>query len=599
MQWQTVRCRSDPVSKLIFLGIDGMDPVITEEMLGAGLLPNLKAVAALGSYSRLATMNPPQSPVVWASIATGKIPSDHGIYDFIHRDHATYRPFLSLHRQVGGKYVNPVKGDTYWERLAARGVPATLLKWPMEFPPRPFNGRLLAGLGVPDIRGMLGRYTVYTTSPETIFPDCKGRVVHVSPSAGRFRSEISGPFTASLSGRKETMLPFTVEYGDSMATLAIGRQVVELRTGAWSPWVSFRFDVGFFRTVTAIGRFLLQETEPGLRLYLTPLQVGCDSQEMPIATPAGYATELRDAVGHYATLGMAEDTAALNDGALNDGEFIELCDLVMQEREQLFMFELNRFKSGLLSCVFDTTDRIQHMFWRMRDPGHPLHDPTLMERHGDVIGRYYRWVDRIVGTVRELHPDATIMICSDHGFTSYSRSLHLNRWLVDAGYMVLNEGIPACELMYEAVDWSKTRAYACGFSSIFLNCIGREKHGVVHPDEADGLKREISSELLQLSESGKPVICRMHDTTTLYSKSVSPDEMPDLLTGFNHGYRASWQTAVGGVPAGPVLEDNLRKWSGDHCCESSLVPGIYFTSQRGKIPDSVTDLASLLLSELQ
>ncbi|MBI4652323.1 alkaline phosphatase family protein, partial [Candidatus Desantisbacteria bacterium] len=141
------------MNKLIFIGIDGMDPKITEQMMDAGHLPNFSRLASNGSYKKLNTLNPAQSPVVWSTISTGVYPGEHGIFDFILRDPASYKPYLSLQQIKDGKYINPVKAETFWEKRAGDGIGSVILKWPMGFPPRPFtDGRMLAGLGVPDLR---------------------------------------------------------------------------------------------------------------------------------------------------------------------------------------------------------------------------------------------------------------------------------------------------------------------------------------------------------------------------------------------------------------------------------------------------------------
>ena len=53
---------------------------------------------------------------------------------------------------------------------------------------------------------------------------------------------------------------------------------------------------------------------------------------------------------------------------------------------------------------------------------------------------------------------------------------------------------------------------------------------------------------------------------------------PDLLIGYNDGYRTSWDCATG-VVSGPVFEDNVKAWSGDHCVDPRLVPGVFFCNQ--------------------
>ncbi len=565
-------------NKLILIGIDGMDPVIAESMMESGELPNFARLAKAGQYNRLETVVPPQSPVVWASIATGENPGVHGVFDFIHRTPATYLPTLSLFRTERGRYVNPVRSTTFWERIATRGISASLLKWPMGFPPRPFEGKLLAGLGVPDIRGMLGVYTVFTSAPQDLPADAKGRVMPVVSRGGRIATEIFGPFSASLTGKKEAATPLEILIEGDLLRCRAGRQTFTLRLGEWSGWLALTFDIGFFRNVTGLCRFYLKSLKPEFVLYMTPVNVDYESTEFPLATPAGYAAELCRENGPYATLGMAEDTNALNDGVLDDDEFLSLSSSIMDERERLFYYELSRFKEGLLACVFDTTDRVQHMFWRMMDSAHPMYDAEQAERYGDVIAGLYRRMDRILGTVRERCPDARIVICSDHGFSTFRRTVHLNTWLEKNGFMTLKPGERSCDGLFDNVDWSGTRAYAVGLTSIYLNMADREKYGIVTGEARAALKREIAGRITAFSDFGQPVVHEVYDTQSLYSGAQQP-EGPDLVVGYKTGYRGSWQTAVGGVPDGEVIEVNLKKWSGDHCCDYSLVPGVFFFSE--------------------
>ncbi|NVN91166.1 MAG: alkaline phosphatase family protein [Desulfuromonadales bacterium] len=565
--------------KFIFIGIDGMDPTIAEQMMDDGHLPNFSRLKSQGQYDRLTTTNPPQSPVVWATIATGANPGEHGVFDFIERKPGTYIPSLSLFRIERGQYQNPVRSITFWERISSEGISASLLKWPMGFPPRYFEGKLLAGLGVPDIKGMLGTYTLFTTVPETFPADAKGRIVPVVPHRGRIDTEIHGPYAASLRGRKEVTCPLKIMVEGEAAHFLAGKQQFSLREGEWSNWHEVTFDVGLFRSTTGLCRFYLKKLNPEFVLYMTPVNVGYESSEFPISTPSGFARELSRQIEPFATLGMAEDTNAFNDGVLDEDEFLALCSSIMDERERMFFHELSHFKKGLLACVFDTTDRIQHMFWRMRDSGHPLYNEDLSHRYGDVISGYYRRMDRIIGTVMERFPDACLAVCSDHGFSTFRRAVHLNTWLVENGFMVLKSGAKGCEGLFDSVDWSKTKAYAIGFTSLYLNVHNREKSGSVLSEEISSIKRSLSDKLTGFYDRGQRVIHEVHDSQTLYHGPEQP-KGPDLVVGYSAGYRASWQTAVGGVPDGPIIEDNLKKWSGDHCCDASFVPGVFFSNAR-------------------
>ena len=74
----------------------------------------------------------------------------------------------------------------------------------------------------------------------------------------------------------------------------------------------------------------------------------------------------------------------------------------------------------------------------------------------------------------------------------------------------------------------------------------------------------------------------MFDTATLYDGPYL-ENAPDLLIGYNAGYRMSWDCATG-VVAGPVFEDNTKPWSGDHCIDPRLVPGVFFCNRHDRRP---------------
>ena len=104
--------------------------------------------------------------------------------------------------------------------------------------------------------------------------------------------------------------------------------------------------------------------------------------------------------------------------------------------------ELEAFKQGFFYCLFDTPDRIQHMFWRFTEPDHPANrglPPSAEFAH--VIDDCYRRCDAVVGKALEFSDDDTLFIAlSDHGFNSFRRGVHLNTWLYDNGFLALREG---------------------------------------------------------------------------------------------------------------------------------------------------------------
>ncbi len=130
------------------------------------------------------------------------------------------------------------------------------------------------------------------------------------------------------------------------------------------------------------------------------------------------------------------------------------------------------------------------------------------------------------------------------------------------------------------MDWTKTKAYSLCLTGLYLNCEGREAVGIVSPAAAtENLKKELISKLngLEDSDTGEVAVTEVFDTAKLY-KGPYLGNAPDLLIGYNRGYRISWDGATG-VVSGPVFEDNRKAWSGDHCIDPRLVPGVFFCNR--------------------
>ena len=581
---------SSAYKKVIVLGIDGLDPKIAGQLMAQGRMPNLAKLAQEGTFSPLATVDPPQSPVCWSGMATGSNPGRHGIYDFIIRNPKTMLPDLSLVKLKsslfgGGEYINPVSGDTFWIKAAQAGQKATVVRWPVTFPAQGKGVRMLAGLGTPDVKGTLGRYAFYTDK-DLDDTHSRGAIVKVKFQGGWAETHVYGPMTASFGRKSAAKVELRLKRrGDKL--IFQGAADFSLAVGQWSDWLRFKFDLGFASgSVRGMGRFYLTSLDP-LELYLTPIQIDPDKPSFPLSNPEDYAAELAKAVGGpYATLGMPEETKGLSEERIPDGAFWEMCSSIHAERAAMYDFELGRHKEGLLAFVFDTSDRIQHMFYRLKDPAHPLFDPKLAAKLGRAIDDHYAVMDGIIGkTLAACGDDTALIICSDHGIGSYTRSVNLNLFLAQAGYLAFKAHDPKDPgELFAHLDWKKTQAYALGFGSVYLNLEGREKDGLVKPgDQAKELAHRIAADMMKIKDGSKQVIAAVHHKEDIYSGPLT-QQAPDLVVGYHLPYRVSWTTAVGGQ--GPELfEDNTQKWSGDHCVDSGFVPGTVASNLKLNIGD--------------
>ncbi|MCH8820289.1 MAG: alkaline phosphatase family protein, partial [Acidobacteria bacterium] len=248
---------------------------------------------------------------------------------------------------------------------------------------------------------------------------------------------------------------------------------------------------------------------------------------------------------------------------------------------RMFFDALEKTRRGVVICVFDITDRIQHMFWRYLESEHPANRDKDVKEHKHAIRDLYQKMDDLVGRVLEtLDQDTVLMVMSDHGFKSFARGVNLNSWLHQNGYLAVKER-PTGREWFEEVDWTRTRAYALGLGGIYLNVEGREARGCVQPgEERERLKAEIIERLggLHDEELSTAAVGKVYDTSVAY-QGPYVEEGPDLVVGFKPGYRVSWTCATGAVTES-VFEDNEKSWSGDHCMNPPDVPGIFFCNRK-------------------
>jgi len=639
------------IKRFIVVGLDGQDPKLTDRFLKEGKLPHFAKLAEMGCYHRLTTTFPSVSPVAWSSFSTGSHPARHNIYDFLDRDRRTYLPVLSS-TKIGsvdrrlriGKYKIPLgkpelrllrKSKPFWKILGEHNIWSTVLRVPITFPPDKFYGAQLSAMCVPDLLGTQGTFTFFSTRQGGENIKEGGVRVHLSPNGaggnadpggrghgdvgGRvqmnhFETALEGPENDLVEGNPLMTIPVVIDIDRAarLVHVVIGGDKHTLEPGKLTGWVDIAFKAAPGVKIRGICRMLVTEMDEHFGLYITPISFDPEKPAMPVSHPSYYSTYLAKKIGKFSTLGLAEDTWALNEGVIDDGAFLQMTYDIDKEREDMFFAALDKLRKGALVCVFDATDRIQHMFWRYLEDDHPAAVAAAAARaaandgvagepeHKDAIERLYIHNDKLVGRVMEQMRDGdTLVVCSDHGFNSFRRGVNLNTWLHENGYLHLEEGVDGCAEWLRGVDWSKTKAYAIGLTGVFLNMAGREEQGIVQPGaEAQAFKEELIGKLTGLvdEEKGGVGIRELFDTQVLYQGPYL-ENAPDLLVGYNAGYRCSWDMATG-VVAGKVFEDNTKAWSGDHCIDPRIVPGVLFCNRKIDVDDpALIDIAPTVLQQ--
>jgi predicted AlkP superfamily phosphohydrolase/phosphomutase len=599
--------------RLIMLGFDGVDPRWLEQWAAEGKLPNLsglmKANAGAG-YRKLRSTNPPQSPVAWTSFATGTEPGDHGIFDFIGRE--LKGPLNVLPKVATTSFEVPAAGPPvarnlrtgmpFWQLLGNAGVKVVALNVPYSFPPDPMReGRMLSGLGVPDLRETNSTFTyagTEVTDDQVAHPPGGGAMVKLTMSGDSGSFELEGPSVAGGDGaRMKLPVRLTRTKGEAPLRVELAGQTLDLKLGEASPFVAVTFSAAG-RDVHGVLQLVALEAGAQTRLFVTPISFDPKQPYSPIAYPKEFSGQIADELGGpFKTVGWDHDTSALNAEVLDDDQFLADMERIEKQRKQMLFARLDKPDWDLLIWVSTATDRVAHMFYRLIDPKHPRYDAALAAKNGGAIEAEYRRMDGIVGEVlAKLRPDDTLLILSDHGFHNYRRGLHVNQWLRQQGLLALKAGLTKTDKQFFMdVDWATTKAYALGTGQVYLNLKGREAQGIVTEQEAPAVLEAIRSGLTALRDGDAKVVDAVYVGAQVFAGGRKADA-PDLQVAFAENYRTSWETILGGVPEG-LFADNTKKWSGDHAASDvDQTPGVLLSNRPlGSAKPAIVDLAPTAL----
>ncbi len=584
--------------KLIILGIDGMDPTLVRKYIKEGKLPNIKRMTEQGGFIDLQTTDPPQSPVAWSAFITGLDLDGHGIYDFVHRDPVHLESYLSTSRvepeetimgvipNGGGEYELLRGGQAFWQKLEQEKVGATMVKIPANFPPARTNANeSMSGMGTPDLLGTYGTFQFYSDEPEWQNKHVSAAEVHMVNFAN------TNVVTSTLVGPgANAEIKISVDKAQSMALIDLAGEKVILQAGEWSEWTPVDFGVGITGSADAHGmvRFYLRGVAP-FRLYVSPINTDPLASDWHISEPPTWSEEMAKKIGRFYTQGMAEDTKALVGGVLSDEEFLAQTELVFEERIAMLRYEMARYEGGLLFFYFSSIDQTSHMYFgAMERDALPQYAP-----YKHVVPELYQRMDKVVGEVLDWAGNTPVVIMSDHGFAPWTYKVNLNTWLAQQGYLsLLPEGKLGKGILGH-IDWENTQAYALGLNQLFLNLKGREAQGAVAPEERDvviqRLKRDLES--WRYAETGERVVTKaMRAPEGQYA-----DRAPDLIIGYNRGFRSSDSSAMGAVGQ-EVIQRNEGHWNGDHCMHASHVPGVLISTKAlGVTEASLVDFAPTVL----
>lgn len=234
--------------------------------------------------------------------------------------------------------------------------------------------------------------------------------------------------------------------------------------------------------------------------------------------------------------------------------------LSIKQREAVLRGLLDAHPVDVLFTVQEAPDRLQHVYYRYMDPSDPLYGSPEAKPIRDAVGECFAAIDGIIGLLEDwAGSDGGILVCSDHGFTAWEVSVHLNALLQEWGYLTLKPAARAMQTgaaralvpvakrflprrfareakgkTFAAVDWTKTKAFASPIpqQGIFINVEGRERFGSVPISQVEDLKAELVERLRSLrAPDGAPVTDHVWRSEEVFHGDAlqgAPDVLPVL-----------------------------------------------------------------------
>jgi predicted AlkP superfamily phosphohydrolase/phosphomutase len=585
--------------RLVYLALDGIGADAVETLIARGTLPHLAELKSRGGYARLLPTPPASEEALWASFAIGAGPGHHGLFDFTVPDLATRRPLIAdsaieppsfrfrLWRKTPPQALRRRQGTAFWTLLDERGVPVELLFLPVTFPPDTLSlGRMISGLGTPDLRLTRSTFTVLTTgeleSERIAVPG--GQIVRLRSEGEDLIGEIEGPPDprSNTPARLKQEVAIRVEASGFAAHIEIGGIRRTLRQREWGDLLPATFSFSPFTKATGWVRPYLINTSP-LAVYFSPVNLDPENPYVPFSFPPGFAGELWGLVGPFETIGWVEDTFALNAGVLKEKPFLECVHRALLNRISLIEREIGRADWRFFAAALLSFDRVAHTFGHLAADGAAGAAAT-----GSALETIARRLDELIGTVGEgLEPDDRLVVFSTHGMASFERGFNLNTWLAEEGYLA-------------TAGQAGTRAYGLGNGAIYLNRVGREAEGSVAPEAAGALLDEISDKLEALvdDETGANPIRRVLRGDAIFDGPLA-SAAPDLVLIYRDGYSTSWASLLGGQPPG-LFSPNKTRWTGEHAsADPEQVAGFVLADRPLRHSDpSLNDLAATALAHL-
>jgi predicted AlkP superfamily phosphohydrolase/phosphomutase len=126
--------QAHPAARVLVIGVDGLEWSVLRKLIADKRCPNLAGLMERGNFGKLETMQPTLSPIVWTTIATGRLPEDHGILGFTDAE-VEGKAYTSSQRRV----------RAVWNIADRYGLSSDVFGWWITWPAERLRGVMVSG----------------------------------------------------------------------------------------------------------------------------------------------------------------------------------------------------------------------------------------------------------------------------------------------------------------------------------------------------------------------------------------------------------------------------------------------------------------------
>lgn len=465
-----------------------------------GSLPALAEIARTGAQAPVISTLPATTPVAWATMATGALPSRTGIEGFL-----VHLPGDRLDQRVSGCFAYRCRAQTIWDTVAAAGKRSLVVKFPLSYPASTATFRLDGAAGWGGLkclheaasRSVASTITADATQPLRLYPTATAGSADAGLLAhGRWEIPTlweTGAVVLGVSLRRSSAGVAWVDVEDRPDG---GGVLASLQQGEWSAPLTLRVPARRGMADVCFRVKVLECSDDPLRVSLFNTAF---HERAGHSVPDEVWQRCIESVGPIEE--QSEPSLVFEAGLDLDTQldlFRLNTDWLKRVSEHLLMTE----PWDLFMVHAHVVDWAHHLLEGGLDPRHPDFDPLQAPAFEAMMLETYRLVDDLVATVAAAAgPDANLIIVGDHGQDLVHTTFRTNEWLATQGLLRwADDG--------ESVDWSCTQAYALG-NYIHLNRLGREPTGILTAAEAANVGRAVIDGLLGLSDpatGSRPVL---------------------------------------------------------------------------------------------